>query len=268
MTNTSVNIYENIHLNLGIKTFIKKLEIVPKIEGVASRFDNLVILPIYEVFRKYFYKRVEYHYGASYRMGNLKSQNLNNNTGGFGYGLIHYSFVRNIKPRRILCVGSMYGFIPFMCALACKENNMGSVDFVDAGYDINNPEDVNRHNWGQGFWKNISPKKHFSYMRTEKYIKTYVMTTENFVKKLSKRSYEYIYIDGDHSYKGVKTDYKLFWPMLKKGGFMSFHDTDNGGMHGDIHYGVTRFCKEFIYPNKRYFHFPNPESGLVIVQKK
>jgi hypothetical protein len=264
---TSVKkIYNNIHLNLGIKRFIEKI-LIPKFEATICFIENRTILPINSVFVRYLYKRISYHYGASYRMENHKSQNLDTKTGNYGYGYIHYALVRNLRPSRVLCVGSMYGFIPFMCALACKENKRGVVDFVDAGYDINNPEDIDRHNWGQGFWKKVSPTKHFSFMKAEKYINTHVMTTKSYAKKYPERMYEYIYIDGDHSYEGVKTDYKLFWPMLKKGGFMAFHDTDNKGVHGSLYYDVNRFCKEFIYPKGNFLHFPNPSSGLVIVQK-
>lgn len=229
--------------------------------------DNLILVPTFLLINRYLFSRINFHYGASYRMGNYKSQNLDSDTKNFGYGYIHYALIRNIKPSKVLCIGSMYGYIPFVCALACKDNKKGSVDFVDAAYDINNPNDTGRHNWGQGFWKKVSPPKHFSYLGTRKFIKTFVQTTKDFASANKKRKYDYIYIDGDHSYKGVKTDYKLFWPMLKSGGIMAFHDTDNDGVHGDIYYDVTKFCKEAIYPNKRYFHFPNPESGLVILQK-
>jgi hypothetical protein len=253
-----------------IKKIYKALEskLISPVENFVSYLDNLFIIPIHELISKYLYSRIVYHYGASYRVGNSKSQNLDFKTKNLGYGQIHYSLILNIRPEKVLCVGSMYGYVPFMCALACKDNKKGTVDFVDAGYDINNPKDVSRHNWGQGFWKKVSPKVHFSFFKTDKYINTYVDTTKKFAKKFPKNKYEYIYIDGDHSYEGVKTDYKLFWPMLKKGGFMAFHDTDNSGVHGTNHYDVTRFCKEFIYSNKNFFHFPNPESGLVIVQKR
>ena len=47
-----------------------------------------------------------------------------------GLGLLHYSLIRIIKPKRILCIGSLRGFIPVLCALACQDNEKGFVDFV------------------------------------------------------------------------------------------------------------------------------------------
>ena len=35
---------------------------------------------------------------------------------------------------------------------------------------------------------------------------------------------DFIFIDGDHSYEGVKTDFDLWFPKLKKGGLIVFHD--------------------------------------------
>jgi hypothetical protein len=47
-----------------------------------------------------------------------------------------------MRPKRVLCVGSRYGYIPAICAYACKENNYGVVDFVDAGFDEDKQEPI------------------------------------------------------------------------------------------------------------------------------
>ena len=257
---------KSIRLNLGIKGVIRGKLLAP-LERVLDSFDSNVIHPLYNLLNLYLTARIGHHYGADYRSRDFKSHNIDYGTGNLGYGLLHYSFVRNIRPRRILCIGSMYGFIPFMCAAACRQNGTGVVDFVDAGYDIDNPKDIKRHNFGTGFWRKVKPKKHFSFLKTQQHINPYIMTSKEFSKKFSKRNYDYIYIDGDHSYEGVRLDYKLFWPRLKKGGFMAFHDTDNKGRHGNLFYNVDSFCKQYIFPKKKFLHFPNRSSGLVIVQK-
>lgn len=35
---------------------------------------------------------------------------------------------------------------------------------------------------------------------------------------------DFAYIDGDHSYEGVKTDISTIWPLIKNGGIMGGHD--------------------------------------------
>ncbi len=49
-----------------------------------------------------------------------------------------------------------------------------------------------------------------------------------------------VYIDADHTYNGVKSDIKTWWPKLKPAGIMAFHDYANPA------YGVSRAVIEFI----------------------
>jgi predicted O-methyltransferase YrrM len=45
------------------------------------------------------------------------------------------------------------------------------------------------------------------------------------VKKiLKKRKIDLLFIDGDHTYKGVKKDFEMYAPLVKKGGIIAFHD--------------------------------------------
>lgn len=43
-------------------------------------------------------------------------------------------------------------------------------------------------------------------------------------KSLGERQVDLLFIDGDHSYGGVKTDYLLFSPFVRPGGLIAFHD--------------------------------------------
>merc|ERR1711988_1795637 len=42
-------------------------------------------------------------------------------------------------------------------------------------------------------------------------------------------SYDFIYLDGDHSYKGVKQELPLFWDKVRPGGVLAGHDYCNYG---------------------------------------
>ena len=37
-------------------------------------------------------------------------------------------------------------------------------------------------------------------------------------------SLDYVYIDGDHRYRGITKDLKAWWPKVRKGGFFGGHD--------------------------------------------
>ena len=195
-------------------------------------------------------------------------QNLDPNDEQYflGFGLIHYALVRNLRPKRILCIGSCKGFIPAILALACKDNAYGQVDFVDAAYDQYDPADSERHWRGIGFWRDVDAKQHFQQLAAEKYIQTHVMTSQDYAKKFTKRHYQYIYIDGDHSYAGVKQDYQLFWPKLEKNGIMLFHDVMAHGQLDQGEFGVWQLWQELKNRHQIILPFPK-ESGLGIIQK-
>lgn len=192
-----------------------------------------------------------------------EGHNINTTQHFIGFGLIHYALVRNTKPARILCVGSRKGFIPAILALACKDNRYGHVDFVDAGYDKNEPT---KHWSGIGFWKKVNPSEHFANAGASDQITTYVMTSVKFAKKFPNRRYQYIYVDGDHSYRGVKLDYSLFWPRLDTRGFIVFHDVVARGYLDKGKFGVWKLWQEIGDKNAIIFPFPK-DSGLGIVQK-
>lgn len=201
----------------------------------------------------------------SYARGDVW-HNQEKTTGNLGYGWIHYALIRNFKPKNILCVGSKYGFIPAVCATGCRDNKYGKVDFVDASMDMNEVNKVAGNHWGGvGFWKKCDPKKYFGKFELQNFIDLYVLTTENFAKKYSKKTYDYIHIDGDHSYKGVKLDFDLFWPKLNKGGFMAFHDIASPDKDGNV-YGTRDFWTELKKKYKVTFEF-NKDPGLGIIQK-
>ncbi|SRR5258708_2510071 len=183
------------------------------------------------------------------------------NYSSLGLGMIHYASIRMLKPDRVLCIGSLRGYIPAICALACQDNGNGVVDFVDAGFGAETPL-----SWGgDGFWKKSDLKKHFLKMNLAQ-MHTYVMTTTEFAKKFPERKYQYIYVDGDHTYEGVKKDYQLFWPKLDKNGLMSFHDILGEGYIGKAKFGVKKFWAEI--PDKHKISFFQPvKSGLGMLQK-
>jgi hypothetical protein len=50
------------------------------------------------------------------------------------------------------------------------------------------------------------------------------MTSEKASKKFEDNSVDVIFIDGDHSYEGVKTDLECWFPKIKSGGVIAYDD--------------------------------------------
>jgi predicted O-methyltransferase YrrM len=53
--------------------------------------------------------------------------------------------------------------------------------------------------------------------------------SENVASRFEDESLDFVYIDGDHSYEGVMKDLTLYYPKVKKGGYLAGHDFDTLG---------------------------------------
>ena len=70
---------------------------------------------------------------------------------------------------------------------------------------------------------------------------------------------DYLFIDGDHSYEGVKSDFEMYAPLVRKGGVIAFHDIVEG--LPDMVGGVPQFWREI---KSRYRHdemIKDPKQG-------
>ena len=63
------------------------------------------------------------------------------------------------------------------------------------------------------------------------------------LKKFRNATINFAYVDGDHSYEGVKADLDALFPKMVVGGVMAFDDYHRRGWWGD---GVLRAIHEFI----------------------
>ena len=242
------------------KQFFKYLGVYGLLASGLRSLEKRIIKP--PLFRSELVKLPMANFLINWFGGNI-GQETDANSGFLGFGLLHYTLINLLKPDRILCIGSQKGYIPAVCAMACRDNGKGIVDFVDAG---KNEHESN--SWGGiGFWKKTSPKKHFSLADIEMYINTYVMDSEQFAEA-SKKTYGYIYIDGDHSFKGVSRDYSMFWPKLEKGGIMCFHDITLKGKANSGEYGVWKLWKQLETKHNHKISIILRQNGIGILQKK
>ncbi len=204
-------------------------------------------------------KKLISHFGGEPAWHNLDGENRD-----LGYGMVHYSLIRVFKPKLLLAVGSRYGFIPACMALACRDNQSGKIDFVDPGYDQRNSDQPN-HWGGMGFWKEIDFNKHFSVFNLQRHIKLFLMTSQVYAERYPQKKYGYVYLDGDHSYQGVKEDFDNFWPQLVGGGIFALHDI-NMKPTEKLNYGVFKLWEEINSQGYNCLTFPG-KMGLGVVQK-
>ena len=164
-----------------------------------------------------------------------------------GAGIFYYSIPYFLKSNVCVCLGSGGGYVPRLMTDAIWELQetdmieMGEVYVVDATNSVN----------GEVDWSESD-----SYLR-EKFNPRFLNTTTEdafynfFVKRDIK--IDYLHIDADHTYEGVKKDFELYSTLINENGIISIHDTDKrywdnfetyDGEPHDTCYGPSDFIKE------------------------
>jgi len=165
-----------------------------------------------------------------------------------GDGLLVYSFIQFIRAKVCVCIGSGGGFIPRLMTQARMDlhsqnifegNNqpewgdIGTTIIVDAANGIGGFTD-----WTE---ENSFLRQHFSPQvileTSEKAFYDY------FVRQDIK--IDYLHIDGDHSYEGVKKDFELYSTIMAENGIITIHDIDQN--YHDT-FVVTENAKEDFVP--------------------
>ncbi len=54
-------------------------------------------------------------------------------------------------------------------------------------------------------------------------------TLASIQEKLQTHKLDFLFIDGDHRYEGVKEDFKMYSPLVRSGGIVAFHDIAQEG---------------------------------------
>jgi predicted O-methyltransferase YrrM len=125
--------------------------------------------------------------------------------------------IDSIKPKKILEIGTNHG---------------GSAIFWDhiAGpggqvVTLDTPELVANHHP-----VSMLDERYGNYLAKAKSDLTLLLSRSNLpetvekVKEIFKGPIDFVFIDGDHSYKWVKKDYELYSPLVRKGGIIAFDD--------------------------------------------
>ena len=92
------------------------------------------------------------------------------------------------------------------------------------------------------FYTNISNIRDLGLINKIRLIEGNTKNYENYELKS-----DILFIDGDHSYEGVKADYEHWIHTLKEGGSLLFHDSCKARENATIREDVARFMKEIPY---------------------
>lgn len=140
--------------------------------------------------------------------------------------------VAQIKPKHILEIGTWRGYSMEVWhkafspeKLATIEKDRDSISFL--------MERVSK-----GEFENLNP------IPTLIGVSSHDESTLWNVKQIFRDGIDFLFIDGDHSYEGVKQDWEMYGPLVREGGIIAFHDAL---YHADKTEEVDLLWKELKY---------------------
>ncbi len=149
--------------------------------------------------------------------------------------------VNELKPKLVLEIGTLHGgTLCLLSRLADPGATLVSVDLPLGRF-------------GGGYrWYYVPVFKGFARRRQKIHLlraDSHDPETLSAVRKiLGNRRLDLLFIDGDHSYEGVRADFELYHPLVRPGGVVAFHDV---AVHTDRACEVSRFWDEV---KQRYRH--------------
>jgi predicted O-methyltransferase YrrM len=121
------------------------------------------------------------------------------------------------NPKYILEIGTANGGSLFcFCKLAREDATIISIDLPGGKFGGGYPE------WKIPIYKAFAKKNQKLYLlRKDSHREE---TLEEVKRILNGNQLDFLFIDGDHSYEGVKKDFEMYSPLVRKGGIIVFHD--------------------------------------------
>jgi len=129
--------------------------------------------------------------------------------------------VEELKPKIVVEIGTYKGGTLFLwCSVAHPDATLISVDL---------PKGHPEAHFGGGYLPSKIPFfESFAHAQQKVHLvygKSCLPSTIKKIKKiLDGRKIDFLFIDGDHRYPGVKCDFTNYSPMVRKGGIIAFHD--------------------------------------------
>jgi cephalosporin hydroxylase len=131
-----------------------------------------------------------------------------------------YRRLRALRPRAALEIGTAWGGTLFLATLACRPPALViSLDLPDGPYSVG----------GSSLWQGRFMRLAFAraaqklvFIRGNSQDATNVQAVRRLVEPIA--GLDYCFIDGDHTYAGVKKDWDIYSAWVKAGGLVALHD--------------------------------------------
>lgn len=136
--------------------------------------------------------------------------------GFLGAGLLYYALAYALRAKRCVCLGSGGGYVPWLMRQAQHDLGLAAESetvLIDA--------DLPEAGWGRPEFLH-RPNDPFL---AEADVRIVVAKTCDAVAEFAGLAIDYLHIDADHSYAGVRGDFDAWSPLVAPGGAITLHDT-------------------------------------------
>jgi cephalosporin hydroxylase len=162
------------------------------------------------------------------------------------------ALIQQRKPRVVVEIGTANGgTLVVWCAMADPTALILSLDL---------PGGV--HGGGYPYWKSFVYKRFRQPGQTLHLIRADSHQPESLVRlreRLPKGGVDFLFIDGDHTYQGVKADFEMYSPLVRPGGLIALHDICVHPPELDCH--VDEFWAEIRTRYKCWEYVEDPKQG-------
>lgn len=128
-----------------------------------------------------------------------------------------YSFIDGNRMDTVVEIGTANGGVLFgLCALASDKAKIASIDLPGGKFGGGYTEEATKR--FRGFARE---KQRMTFIREDSHKESTLERLKGFLKG---DRVDLLFIDGDHTYEGVKKDWEMYSPLVRKGGVIGFHD--------------------------------------------
>jgi len=190
----------------------------------------------------------------------LIEEALNTHHSGQLYNEIYNfsKFYKNLNCKNVLEIGSFLGGTFFLlCKLSNKDGLKCSIDYpmYDSQEELMQAD--NTYEKMKSFSSNVKIVRANSHEQS---------TLLEITELLNGEKFDFIFIDGDHTYEGVKLDFNMYKPLLKDGGYIAFHDINDTQIHKQYECYVSKLWNELNNYKKIEFNSNGYACGIGLVQ--
>ena len=158
-----------------------------------------------------------------------------------------YDISRRLGPGNYVELGTYRGGSALCMAVGMKKNNVDAhlycVDLFDQRHI------PPRYIYGSLGWTprmlHQEVTEDLEYYGVADYVTLVNGDTAKTASQFTHLPFNFLFIDGDHSYEGCKADFEAWSPLVKPGGMIAFHDNNLPGVAQvlkEISWTTTRYC--------------------------